>query len=419
MMKKRYLPLAFLFLLLPALAWAAFDETRWHYYKEIYGSEGLSSFKVDSEMYAALNHNFSDLRLVADGKEELPHKPVLSAGGTKVNMASGQLVNNVHVEGEGSSAVIDLGDDPAPMNRIKIVTGTENYRRNVNVYGSDRLGNWGLIRENAYIYNYSDSLAGLRTHNTLVEFPESVFRYYRLVIKEGEEDKKPVEISSVKVFWNEEKPVEWEEWEPASLEIKDNETNQATYVYIDVGQTGLPISRIDLDIAGANYNRAVMVYAGPGKEQANSLHGTDYLFKYDTPKFRAGKSSIEFSPVRQNYIKLVVKNYDSAPLQINGLKLFSKATRIYFEAEQGKAYRAYFGNSGAYLPQYDLNHFQYLDLDRSAQSALSERKKNDKYLTREDRSGMEQKGSPYLLPIGMGAAVLILGLIIFNFFKKK
>lgn len=412
-MKKNIITLL-LFFTLPAICLADFSPQKWQYYKDVNEKvSGLAQFSIDDEIFSNTKSDLQDLRVISNNGKEVPYKLVVGESKVETTSYSPQMLNNSYAPGDGSSVILDFGGSNTAVNTLTINTRSENFQRNVKIYGSDDMNNWRVVKENIYIYDYTDKKAGFKSQNTTINFPESVFRYLKIEITDPVNE--PVIIDSVSAKQYIRENVKEVVREPRfTKEVKDGNTE----IKVDMGSGGIPLGKIALNAKSVNFNRSLVIYSSYNQADWRQL-GQSYIFRYDTPKFRGENLTLNFSETKDRYIKILIINKDDEPLDIAGLKTFSVYRQVVFAAKAEESYRIYYGNPNARGSEYDLEkYFQYLDAENAINMTLSAQKINKEYASAA-KSETEQEKYPYLMPVSLIVISILLLFLIYKFFQKK
>lgn len=404
-------------LILPAVCMASFSVDKWHYYKDINPiNEGLTRFSLDEEIFANSKKDLSDLRIIDGDNQEIPYKMMVSKDKDKSEIFYPKMLNNSFIPGQYSSAILELKEGEKDINRLKIITGSENFQRNVKVYGSDDREVWNILKDNAYIYDYTDNKGNFKSQNTIINFPQSVFRYIKVEISDLENN--PVKISNIEAIkYISEKSKEIIRYPKFSVYTDTKE--KFSEIILDMDFSGIPTGVIEFSVSGENFNRGVLIYTSNDKE--NWKYNTNgYIFRYRTNKFNGENLKIDLNETSERYIKVVIKNQDNLPLDISNIKTFSNYREVIFQSQNGKVYKVYYGNEKAKFPQYDLeSYFQYLDLENVNEANLSSQNINRLYSPDKEPEKPFTERIPYLFPAILVVISLVLLYLVYKFFQKK
>lgn len=414
MRKLFFLALVMLF---PVICQAGFDAGKWQYYKSIEkgANSGLIRLSLDDEIFSGANKDLSDLRIVDNNGVETPYKMMVGKDSVKAETYQPKILNNSFAAGQYTTAILDFGQRGTAVNQLTIRTNSENFQRNVTVYGSDDRSDWKVIKNDAYIYDYTDKRGNIKSNNLTVSFPESIYRYLKIEIADSEND--PVKINSVEAV-NFIKEYSRELERKPVFTVNQDTKERVTEMILDLGARGIPTNKIAISASDKNFNRSLMIFAGNNNADWK-LIANSYIFRYQTDRFTGSNLLIDVPEVNDRYIKVVIINKDDQPLSGLSANTFSTYREVIFQAEN-QDYRVYFGNAKADQPEYDLEkYFQYLDIANARYGTLSKQQANNAYVPEKIPEKPLTERMPYLMPAALVFACLILLLLVYQFFRKK
>lgn len=415
-MKKRSIAIVALFA--PILCQASFAYSDWKYYKDISISEsGLVKLVLDDEVFSNAKEDLSDLRVIDKNGKETPFRMVVSKGQLKAESFTPNMLNNSSLPGEYSTVILDLGSNRGQtMNRLKIITSSQNFQRNAKVYGSNDRLQWFVLNDKAYIYDYTDAKGGLKAQNTTINFPSSVYGYVKIEVSDKEND--PVKIESVELV-NFSKQTSREYERQPQYSVDSDDTKKYTEILIDLGAKGIPTNKVSISATNVNFNRGLQIYSSNDKNNWGFL-SSDYIFRYNTPKFTGENLTINFPETNGRYLRLVIQNKDDQALGISDVKAYSNYKEIIFTAQKDASYALYYGDQGALFPEYDLEtYFQYLNIENSVSAVLSGQKDNTRYEAPKEPVKPLSERSPLFMPIALVAGCLVMLFLVLQFLRKK
>ncbi|MBU4375551.1 DUF3999 domain-containing protein [Patescibacteria group bacterium] len=409
--------LASILFIFPLICSADFSIDKWQYYKEIQAvNTGLTILSLDDDIFSNAKGDLADLRIMNNNNQEVPYKMIVATDRQKVEIFYPKMLNNSFVSGQNSTVILDFEGGVKLVNKLKIITSSENFQRSVIIYGSDNMSDWSVLNDKAYIYDYTDRMGDIKTQDTTVDFPQSVYRYIKLEISDPENN--PVKIAKVEAI-NFVKEKSKEVARNSGFQITEDEKEKATEVVVDLGAKGIPTNKVLLSISDKNFNRAILIYTSNDNNDWR-FNGNGYIFRYNTPKFVGENLLLNFNETSDQYIKIIVQNKDNQPLNISSATTYSTYREIIFQTESGVDYKLYYGNNKAMFPEYDLDkYFQYLEVENATSATLSGRQINPKYVPEQEPEKPLSERIPFLLPGALIAACLILGFLVFKFFQKK
>ena len=416
---KKYL-IVTIILIFPIFVLAKFNLEDWKYYKEIENftkNQGLGIVNLDEETLIYSENDLADLRLIDEVDEEIPY--ILEDNNyskereiNKINYIYPKLINNTSTPEKESSVVLEMPNKGVMVNSLIIESPTKNFQTKAKIYGSDEIGDWKLIKENSYIYNYYDSKGSVNEYDTTIDISNSVFKYYRLIIENSNE--KAIKISQVKAAFIENKKKDIEIETAINYDIIENNEDQASDIIVEAKGEGLFINKFLIKTDSVNFSRDILLFASDDKDNWKFIK-KGYIFNFDTPKFKGGKMYIEFRENVNKFYKISILNNDNQPINIDNLKSFRNEKKIIFTVDNHDNPRLFFGNSNIGIPQYDLqNYIDYYDFEKAEEFFLSDLNQNDNYKKAPVKKAPVLERIPYLLSVVL--IFLSLGLIALSYF---
>lgn len=417
-MKKIIIIFAIVLLANASSCLASFDIAKWKYQKDISETkEALSRITLDDEVFSGATKDLADLRIIDGENREVPFKLVSGKENFKNSQISVAMINNSFVAGKNSQVILDMGNSGSLVNNLEINTDSENFQRNVKVYGGNDMQNWSVLKDNGYIYDFTDKKANYKTQNTQILFPDSAYRYIKIEI--ADDGGGPIKIISVEMNNTIQEKTREYEWHP---QIKSNEIvdKKITNIIANLGVSGIPTDKINVESKNVNFNRAILVYASNDENAVDwNYLGQGYIFRYNTPRFTGENMIINFPETNSRFIKIEIKNNDDVPLSISGLSSFSVYREIIFQPTGSGKYSLFYGNPKADYVQYDLEkYFQYLEPNKAVQAKISNQKNNPSYVPEKEPEKPLTERIPYLLSGILTVTSLFLIFLVFGFLKK-
>lgn len=413
-MKKAFKLSLFLGLifLIGFISHADFKLTDWPYFKEIepLNKEGYVEVTIDKEVYEQTRNKLEDLRIIDEEKNETPFKLLVEQSSTKETTYSPKLFNLSFVPGSHSLFMLDLGERGFFNNRLTINTPSINFRRKVEIEGSDDRKVWYKVKSEGYIFDFSQEY---KARHTTLNYPENHYRYLKVIIWDYNE--KPLKITGAKLYRRVVKKAKEVLLATKIIERKEDPELKATQVYLDFGSKGQPNHRIELISPGRNYHRRIEIAGSNDREEWFSL-GSGYIFNYDTEKFKTKDRDVSYREGRYQFLKITIFNYDNQPIDINNIKAYGIPRRIFYHYDPTHRYFLYYGNQEAKAPRYDIEQLlPYLTTKGLAVLSLGKEKKNPDYIP---KRGPWTEEKPYLLWGMIIIAILVLAFLILKLTKQ-
>lgn len=405
------------------------QKSDWQYYKNFSFRNNLPSgaplIKVvlDQEILSKSKEGLGDLRITDSAGRDVPYKLIVERSiFTQENIYPIVVLDNSYsIDGGYNVFIVDFGQARHldTSNSLNIITSSENFKRTVEVSGSDDMLSWNLLRENGYIYDYTDKMGNFKAQNTAVSYPENAFRYIRVKIFKGNDDF-PLTITGAQVSQIKKSENKEMVFKPL-YSVKENSAKKTTEVVVDLGKKGWPTSNIILESPNENFNRGTAVYESSDKNNWRRV-GQGYIFNYNTPKFIGANLEIGYLEINERYLKLEILNGDDRPIAITGLSAKTILRSIVFQREQIYSlddYVLYYGNPKANFPEYDFEKvFPYLDTGIYFDAVLSAEQVNPYYAKEAEPLPPLSERIPYLVPAALVLSIMVMALIILRFLKK-
>jgi hypothetical protein len=283
------------------------------------------------------------------------------------------LYNRTFVPDRESAITVDFGSKTL-KNRVRVTTPGTNFRRGVRVEGSDDGETWKTVRDAAWLFRVQHSDGGTRAYEgDVVAFPENDFRYLRITVLNGEDDKGALEIQDVKAFRHVKTPAETVQVPVVSAKSEQKKT--LTHLSLDLGYRNLPLRELKLDFSDANFFRSVTVWGrnqeirvvrrvvedSPAHEKAveepwqriadGSIH------RFSSEKGTEEALTLSLQGAKYRHIQVRIENRNDPPLNFRVATASRLVPRVEFATASGSRYDLLTGNPQAKAPVYDVGHY--------------------------------------------------------------
>lgn len=396
--------------------YADFNLARWEYRASIDGgavtTSGYVTLDIPSGLFSYLKSDLSDLRVVnEDG--EVPYVAAVERETRSVSSIPAQMFNLSTIPGDNTSFTVDLGQSGVFHNLVTVRTTSENFRRMVEVQGSDDALSWRMLNSKGQIFDYTvRDISPVSVEYLSVPYPEATFRYLLVTIRDNGEA--PLKIQGAEVRRDVKLDAREIIYTP-SLETKENSKDRSTEIMLDLGARGVPHHKARLEIVDTNFSRAVAIFESDDKFDWRGL-GHAYIFSIDTSKFYGKQLEFSYPESNKRYLRIAILNRDDRPLSVSRVTLAGVMRRILFRFDPAQKYYLYAGNPDARRAQYDIEAIsQYVD-----SAALPKVKAGaiEKNLDFEPIQPPLSERSPYVLPVTLGLVVLVLAALLFRLYGK-
>lgn len=391
------------------VALADFDIERWEFRSGVRGGGGGGDFVVlqlPSEFFSALKSDLSDLRVISEDGE-VPYVAAVEGETSSRISVSSRFFDLSSVPGEDTTFIVDIGQSGVFHNSVTIDTSSENFRRAVEIQGSDDRQSWRTLQTRGQIFDFTvrdPRLVNVKV--TTVLYPESTVRYLRVIVYDRGDA--PLRINNVRVARDVKTEAHESVYAP-EFEIVQNDADRTTDLIIDLGADGIPHREALLTTSSTNFSRAVAIYDSDDKENWR-LRSHSYIFAIDTQKFRGTNLGFRYPESNKRYLKLSIINQDDRPIIVGGVTLSGVVRSILFGYDPAKEYHVYLGNPQARRPRYDIEKIaQYVEQPSLPRVSAGPVDKNPSFIP--IKLPLTER-SPYVLPTVLGLVVVVLAFLL-------
>lgn len=234
-----------------------------------------------------------------------------------------------------------------PAGGVTLETPARNFVKAVRVEGSHDAQEWQELAVGRQVFRLPDSAAKLD-----VEFPPGTWEFLRLTIDDQRAGPVPftgAEVRGEKIG----APTV-----PVAISIKSrDEIPGVTRLALDLGVANLRLARIELETPEPLFTRGITVavpeVAADGIRESPIATGTIHRVALDGTTAEWLQVAIE-QRVRPRELVILVRNQDSPPLRISGVRAERRPARMVFLASHAGTFRILSGHAQCAAPRYDL-----------------------------------------------------------------
>lgn len=410
----RYILIAFfIFFMFVSAVFADFDVSKWQYRSRIEGGPDASEYvllELPQDFFSHLKSDLSDLRIInEDG--EAPYAASIEQENSFFTTLPARMFNLSSVSGDATTFVLDLGTSGTFHNAVSILTASENFRRQVEVMGSNDQASWRTLTRVGQIFDYTvrDDIKPVKVSDTTVVYPEATYRY--IMVKIFDKGETPLKISSATVSRQMFIGAREILYDP-SLERAENVSTKSTDLILDLGAGGIPHRSAKLEINDSNFSRQVSI--SDSDDRANwRLLDHNVIYKIETSKFSGSHQQFTYPESNKRYLRIEIHNGDNRPLPVGRVGLSGVVRSILFHYDPGKTYYAYLGNQKTKRPQYDIEKIsQYMERAELSRVSGGVIEKNIAFVPTEPPKIPLTERNRYVLPVSLGVVVAVLSFLL-------
>lgn len=408
------LTLAVVLLTVIVPAFAQNSIASWPYFVELNtgaGSPAVYDLIVPFTVMDKSSRDLSDLRIYDGLGREIPYALRVRKETADMRTIPVRIFNQGTVGSSTNEAVVDLGENAGEHNAIEIETTGGNFRRRVEIGGSDDAREWRTLKTGDVIFRFS-SASGL-VDSSRVNYPTSRYRYLRVRVSSDEltDDRIP-EIEDVKVVMGVREKGERVDWgvNVPPPQLLRNQGAPASSWNIDLGAR-VPCDRLALDFVDPSFSRPFYLEAIDGQDIRLVASGEL------TRRTGDQKQPVVINFNEEEYtraLKLVVTDHSNPTLDIISIQPSAPARQLVFELKEPavQPLRLYFGNPKIPPPHYDFEKELSTKLTRGATRITVGLPNPNPNYTPEPLPFTERV--PWLIYLVLAASSIALGFILFS-----
>ena len=400
----------FVLLLFAAVCPAQEQESRerWHYFQEVsYAPEGRTAIELDVDTLGGARTDHADLRLYDQTGREVPYALRVRSQVYRSEIVDAQQLD-LGVRAGRSQVTLDLGESRGVHNEIEIDLAGQNFRRAVEVQGSDDAQGWATLIPDGIVFRFA--AAGRSVDQNVVAYPDSRYRYLRALVSPdpAADGGRTPTIREIRARQR----VETEGVEHSYLSayagrepVSEAGRPASRYVF-QLNDSPIPIHSLTLSLNDAPFSRPYrLLYGGRDHSRYSQIELASGLLASEEEGYVNVVLSFPEAFVQE--LTLIVTDDRNPALQISSAQPAGAARHLVFEND-GLAFplRLYFGNPDAALPRYDYDKLVPAVLREGPEpQPLGPRRINPDY--RAPQPPITER-APWLIYVALAAATLAL-----------
>lgn len=335
-----------------ALAQESESHERWQYFQELGAAPtGQAAIELDHEALGGSRPDLADLRLYDSSRREVPYALRIRRKVHRSEVIEAKQLDRGIRDGR-TQVTLDLGDYSGVHNEIEIDLVGQNFRRRVEVQGSDDSSSWATLTDNALVFRFAS--AGRSVDQRSVTYPDSRYRYLRVLVSpDSAVDQMAPALSEVRARLR----VETEGVErlyPSAYPMREptrQDNRVASRYSFSVSDGAIPIESLQLELSQAPFSRPYRLLSGDEQNSREIASGT-----LASDAEGSTTVTLRFEEALVKELRLMVTDDRNPPLEIFSAAPAGAARHLLFQNE-GLAYplRLFYGNPDAAAPNYDYD----------------------------------------------------------------
>ena len=307
---------------------------------------GLVKISVPVETLHAARPALEDLRLYDDAGNELPFFIERPTPASKVVRAA----KSFQVSLNASTTVITLETGLAqPLDGVLLETPAGSFIKAVRVEGSADGQRWQTLTAGQPIFREPAGAGQLR-----VAIPAGLWPWLRLTVDDARTQ--PVPFTGARVFAAAAETTAME-LQPATI-TERNENPGETRLTLNLGAANLDVASVQIQTDEPLFTRsvtlAVPVVSEDAVREQTIGQGWIYRIAVEGEKTSENLSVPLEARVNSRELLLLIRNQDSPPLAVSGVRIERRPVYLVFLARAAGKFHLLTGNSRCPAPHYDL-----------------------------------------------------------------
>ena len=391
------------------VALADFTKSEWEFHKPVESTrsgDGYLRISVDGEVYRSSQRSLADLRLVDDLGKEAPYSIYAQRESTTQESYDPKIFNRAILPAAYSTLTLDL-EQEAESNTLVLKTSSRNFKRRVEIAGSNDRKQWLVLKSDGYIFDFSGDQ---KIHLTTIKYPDSKYRYLQIKVWNGKEE--PLTIDGASLSRVKTTPAR-RAVRGVRLHSREEDAKlKATVCVLDLSYENLPADFLTIDTPEENFSRMLEIQAGNDLKTWESSQQGD-LYRFRTDKYSVEKKTLHFPEMRCRYLKLIIYNHDDPPLKLAAFEAQGVEEDLVCRTQPDRSYSLYYGNAQAHAPRYDFERLKnYLSLETISRVRLGSESENNSFRPSGPKRPWTERqpvlfwGVLVLMVIGLGAYIV-------------
>lgn len=318
------------------------------------GVPGLYDLMVPLEVMDKSREDLADLRLYNGQGSEIPYALRIRRDVDENREVEVRVFNKARIGPTTSEMSVDLGDSPGEHNEVEIESSGSNFRRRVEVEGSDSNKEWRTLKTGGVIFSFESQNNTVESKR--VSYPASRYRYLRVRVFADElSDKQPPVIAGMKVMMSFHEKGELTAWSvpvPPYQLLRNNSSPASAWI-IDLGGR-VPCDRLAIEVADDSFSRPFRIDVLDDPQNVRFVTSGE-LNRSDGEPRRPLIVTFE-NEIYARKLRLMITDYSNQTLSISSIEPGAPERQLVFELKETSAQplRLYYGDTRLSAPHYDF-----------------------------------------------------------------
>lgn len=305
-------------------------------------------------VFGKLNPDFSDLRIYGitakNDTVEAPYFLKILSEKIRHNTIPFEIINKTKSD-QGYYFTFQLNSE-ANINQIKLNFEEQNFDWKVELQGSQKQEEWFTILDDYRILAIKNKSTNFKF--TTLQFPETKYRFYRLLVKHNEQP----QLVSAQLSQQEITEGSSVNYQIKMLATEDNKQLKTTTIDLELEQP-VALSHINIDVSNTfDYYRPLKIEYR--RDSTKTENGWKYYYKTITSGTLNSLEAnhFKFRNIIAKHLRVTIYNDDNQPLSISGVSAKGYQFQMTGRFTEKADYSLVYGNTSAKSPNYDIAKFE-------------------------------------------------------------
>lgn len=305
---------------------------------------------LNEAVFQKANSTLSDLRIYGVRAEkdtvEAPYILKIRKART-VKQDIGFKLLNSSKNAKGSYFTYEVATKES-INEIYLDFNNQNFDWQIQLEGSQDLREWFTIIEDQRMLSIKNNQTDYSF--TSLAFPDSKYRYYRVLIQTKDTPK----LGSARIIRDETIPADYITYEVEKQKVDHTSLPKNTIVDVDLGKR-IPLSYLKMKISDTiDYYRTIHV-----AYKSDSVH-TEKGWRYNYTNMTSGtltsveKNEFRFKSTLAQHLRITIQNQDNQALHIQDITAKGYTHELITRLTQPATYYLAYGKTNDRVPSYDI-----------------------------------------------------------------
>lgn len=329
----------------------------WPFFVEVApraGAPGVNSAIVPFQVLDKAREDLADLRLYDVRGQEIPYALRIRRELDDKREVAVSVFNQATAGSASSEMSVDLGENAGEHNEVEVETAGTNFRRRVDLEGSDSGREWRTLKTGDIIFSFEAQNKTVESNR--LSYPTSRYRYLRVRVFADElTDRQAPVVTGMKVVMAVRQKGELSSWSVVvpPYQLLRNQGALASAWALDLGGH-VPCDRLTLEVENESFSRPFKLEDVDDPQNIRLLASGELTRRVGEPRQPLVITFDREEHARK--LRLLIIDYSNQTLSLSSVTAAAPARQLIFDLKGTGAQplRLFFGKANATAPHYDF-----------------------------------------------------------------